>query len=268
MDFNNYDDDSEEELYPHQSKTQKIVKYTFRYTLYAISFLIWIILLFSVFSSCDPGMFNNMFFSDQAREIAEKEQNSFDVYNIQPAVDMNYLGTVQLKSIYYAADADELEIGIQFNLEKVAGGKLDNSLVFVLTDDNDNYYKAVYMVTDSNRKYGYARVSFAGVVLDLENNKYFDYTTSYDYNSEYNAMFTSGDSEESKSAEDEYVGVTYKLSIYSYNKIMEKGYATVENGIANIDYKKFINDPVTEIDVFNIYNNNTVITTEDYKYKK
>lgn len=265
MDFNNYDNDTEEELYPHESKTHKRIKYTFRYLLYGISFIIWGGIFFLIFSTNDPGMFNDMYFTSEAHAIAESNPDSFTVYNIQPTVDMNKLGTIQLDNIYYADTVDELEIGVMFNLDKITGGKLDDALVFLLTDSDGNYYKAVNLVTDSNQRYGYARVCFDKVALDVESNKYYNYIVSYDFESEYAAMFVSDTSKETSEEAEEKAGTTYTLGIYSYDKIMKKDYATLSDGIVNVDYARFLDDPVTEIDTFKIYNNNIVITEEDFE---
>lgn len=271
MDFNNYDNDTEEELYPHQSKTTKRIKYTFRYILYGLSLIVWVAIMYAVFSTNDPGMFDEMYFSESARAEAAKNPEAFTVYQVSPVDYMNELGTVQIKNIYYAADAEELEVGVQFNLNKISGGKLDNSLVYILTDSEGNYYKAVNIETDSNRRYGYARVSFAGVKLSLKENIYYDYTQSYDSKNHYYTLLESrtaaGTSDGSSvSGETVDAGVVYTVSLYSYDKIMEKGYATVENGIVNLDYERFLKDPVDPIEKQKIYNNTTVFTTVKYDY--
>lgn len=265
MDFNNYNDETEEELYPHESKTHKRIKFAFRYSLYGISFLVWGILLYLIFSTNDPSMFNDMYFSDEAHALAEKNPDSFTIYTLQPTVDMNDLGTIQLDHIYYADTVDELEIGVKFNMDKITSGKLENSLVFVLTDSFGNSYSAVNIATDSNNRYGYARICFNNVSLDVEINKYYSYIVSYDLESEYAAMFVSNTSQETSEEVQVRAGNTYTLSIYSYDKIMAKGYATVSDGVVNIDYARFLEDSVTEIDSFKIYDNNTVITSEEFE---
>ncbi|PKM63291.1 MAG: hypothetical protein CVU97_00920 [Firmicutes bacterium HGW-Firmicutes-21] len=276
MDYkgNQFEDDDEDEGYPNKSKTGKRVKKIFKYLMYSISFLIYAVVLFSIFSTCDPGMITKMHFSDQAREMAERNPDNFVVYSVKPAKFMDYYGTVQLKSIYYAETANEFEIGIQFNLQKISDGKVDDALVFVLTDNEGNYYPVVNIVTGSNRKYGYARVSFGGVSLALEENKYIKSAeTSRDFESDYEEMFISKAestlsddiNDESEDKEEIGTGVNYKLSIYSYDKIIKKGYASVTNGLVNIDYESFLNDPVAPITTLRVYNNNTVVYLEDYK---
>ncbi|HAN21207.1 MAG: hypothetical protein A2Y15_03855 [Clostridiales bacterium GWF2_36_10] len=277
MDFNNYDGDSEEELYPHQSKTTKRIKYTFRYILYGISALVWGGILFILLSSCDPGLLDAMIFSDEAREIAQKDPDSFTVYKLQPIDYMNYNGSVQIKNIYYAEKVDEIDLCVKFNIDKISHGKLNDALVYILTDSNGNYYPVVNIMTDSNRKYGYARVSFDNVVLDLEKNKYYNYTTSHDWVSEIDKKFNGNNESNNLDIsidETEDKGVTYTLSVYSYDEIVKKDYAYVNNGILNIDYKAFTYaqneesikyDPINTITSHEIFSNVTYYSIEDYK---
>lgn len=277
MDFNNYNGESEEELYPHQSKTAKRIKFTFRYLLYGISALIWVGVFYMIFTSCDPGLTNKMVFSNKAREMAQKNPDFFTVYNLQPSDYMNYNGSIQIQNIYYAKDAKELELCVKFNMEKITNDKLNDALIFVLSDSDRNYYPAVNIMTDSNKKYGYARVSFGNVVLNLNDNKYYDYTTSHDWVSEYDKLFTDfTNSDTSDVLDDKPKGpeVTYTISIYLYDKLIEKEYATVQDGIVNINkafiiaqYEKSIKyDPINEISHHNIFNNQTFISTKEYKY--
>lgn len=256
------DDDQD----PHQSKTGKIIKKTLKILLYSISFLIYGIVFYMIFSSCDSGIIDDMYFSDEARETARNNPGSFAVYKLQPSEFMNYDGSIELKHIYYAETANELEIGIKINLKKITKGKKENALVYVLTDSEGNCYTAVNKVTDSNRKYGFVRISFAEVDLSINQNKYYKYTTSYDYISEYEDrnIYTNNTSNESSEEEEEDAGVKYTLSIYPYEKIMEKSYAHIENGIVNIDYAEFEKNPVKEITKHIVYNNNTVISLEEY----
>lgn len=271
MDFNNYDNDSEEELYPNQTKTGKIIKYTFRYILYGISLLVWVLIFYLVFSSKDPGMFKKMYFSENTRQEAKKDPGSFEIYAVQPFKYMNETGTIEYDNIYYSTKTKELEVGVQFNLKHITGGKVNDALAFVLTDSNGKCYKAVNIVTDSNSKYGYAKVTFAEVAFELDKNKYYNYhLTSY----------TASDFKVELAPESETVeefvnnGVTYTISIYSYEELKNKKYAYVENGIINIDYEAFklaqsdlslTYDPVSSIDSRVIYHDNIPLIYKKYK---
>ena len=259
MDYkgNYFKDDDEEQDYPHQSKAGKRIKLIFKIFIYSVSFLIYAVVLFMIFSSCEPKMINSMYFSDQAREMAQNDTEAFEVYKLQPSDFMNYDGSLQLKSIYYADKAKELEVGVQFNLKKITDGKVEDALVFILTDSEGNYYPAVNMVYDSNRKYGYARVSFKVDTIDIEQNDYYKFTTSFDFLSDYEF----GGSPEEEELE---TGISYMLSIFSYDTIIKKQYAYNENGVVNINYEEFANDPITPISEHKIYNNKTVIFSQKY----
>jgi hypothetical protein len=267
MDYKGYNDRDEEELDPNnpwQTETTKKVKRIFKIILYSISFIVYTVVFFVIFSSCNPGMFDKMFFSEHARQQAQQNPGSFMVYKLQPRDFMNYDGSIELANMYYAKNAEELEIGVKYNLKKITDGRVEGALVFVLEDSNGNYYTTVNEVYDSNRKYGYARVTFGSVKLTLPENAYYKYTESYDYLKEYNAK---SNTSSTNSENEENNGVTYHLYIYSYDKLVNNGYAEKdENGSLRIDFKKIKENEVKEISVHEIYNNNTVITLEDYQY--
>jgi hypothetical protein len=275
MDYKGYsdrDDDEEDPNNPFQTKTSKNVKRAFKIALYSISFFIYGVIFFVIFTSCEPGMFGKMYFSEQARSMPAQNPASFAVYKVQPQDFMNYDGSVELDNIYYARNAKELEVGVKFNLQKITGGKLDNALVFILADSKGNYYTSVNQVSESNRKYGYIRVSFGGVNLDLQSNSYFKYTDSYDYYSENKTATESqsnllNESDVSSAEDPEKDGVSYTLYIYSYDIISGKSYVTKDDkGNLKIDFAAFKEDKVNEISKNIIYNNSTVISDEKYKY--
>ncbi|MDD4422424.1 MAG: hypothetical protein PHD46_05255 [Eubacteriales bacterium] len=266
MDFNKNYDETDEELYPRESKTHRTVRYIFRYTLYGISFLIWGIIMYLLFSTKEPGMFDDMIFTSETHAAAKKDPDAFTVYNIQPRTDMNYFGSIQLHNIYYADTVDQIEIGVMFNLDKITGGKTENALVYILKDSKNNYYDMVNLVSDSNSRYGYLRVCFENVSIDLEKNKYYNHIISYDFESEYNALFENDISKDTSEQEERETGITFTLSIYYYDEIISKDYAQLQDGIVKIDYERFSDDDtITNVDSFSIYNNNTVITYENFK---
>lgn len=268
MDYKgNYFKDDDENGYPHSSKTPKRIKLFFKIIMYSISLIVYVIIFFVIFSSCDPGMFDDMIFSERARGIAENS-DSFNVYKLQPTDFMNSSGSVQLKNIYYADDADELEIGVMFNLKKITDGKVNNALVYVLTDSNGSVYNMVNIRTASNRKYGYARVCFDRVKLDIVENAYYKFTTSYDFESEYKEMLEAESDEDSSDQESDIIddGTVYTLHLFSYQKLLDKGYLTIhENKVAVVNYDAVLIEKLNPITELKVYTNNTVITTDEYK---
>jgi hypothetical protein len=275
MDYKGYNDIDEEELDPNNpwdTASVKRVKRIFKILFYSISFIIYAALFFVIFTSCDPGMFDKMFFTEKTRSMAQQSPDTFKVYKVQTKDFMNYDGSVELANIYYAKDSEELEVGVKFNLKKLTNGKIEDALIFILKDSNGNYYTTVNEVYDSNRKYGYARVTFSSVKLDLQQNVYFKYTESYDYSSvikanEDKVLKTDGAAKESENEADK--GIVYELYIYSYDYFLSKDYVSKDDdGNITIDFTQLKEDKdLTEITKHEIYSNNTVITLEKYKYE-
>lgn len=275
MDYKGYNDIDEEELDPNNpwdTDNVRRVKRIFKFILYGISFIVYAALFFVIFTSCDPGMFDKMFFTEQTRSLARQNPDAFKVYKVQPRDFMNYDGSIELANIYYAKNTSELEVGVKFNFRKLTGGKVENALVYIIKDSNGNYYTTVNEVYDSNRKYGYARVTFSSVKLDIAQNKYFKYTESYDYDTiikenedrvlKTNSAVNSEDSEVDK-------GVIYTLYIYNYDSLLNRDYVSKdENGNLKIDFSKLEEDTdFKELSKHEIYSNTTVISLEEYQYE-
>lgn len=167
MDYqgNNFPEERDE----RESKTYRTVKGIFKWTMYGISFLVYAIIFYLLFANRDSKILDRMYFTEEAREIAASESGEFEVYRINSADFMNYYGTLQLYSNYYAEDAKVLEIGLKYNAKELADGKTD-SFYYTLTDSDGNEYECTNIVTDSHGRYGFARVCFSGVDLKLDLN--------------------------------------------------------------------------------------------------
>ena len=158
------------------SKLGWTIRQIFKYTFWGICALVWGIILFRIFTSTDSKLINKMYFSDDAVIIAQKLGDDFTVYSIQTASTMNEDGTIQIRNNLYAEDAKEFEIGLRYRMKKYTGEK-DTSLPFTvkLTDKNGKEYQVCNIEFTTKNYYGFARISFANVVIDKTANQfYFD----------------------------------------------------------------------------------------------
>lgn len=266
MDYKGYDDEEELEN-PWNTEGTKRVKRIFKIILYSISFIVYAAVFFVIFSSCEPGMFDKMFFTEKTRQYARQNPDSIKVYKLQPKDFMNDDGSIELANIYYAKNTEELEVGVKFNFKKLTSGKVEGALVYILADSNGNFYTSVSEVYDSNRKYGYARVTFGSVKIDLTQNVYFKYTEISDYASykkaKSNLNLTASEGDENTQDN----GVAYYLYIYNYDSFIRKDYVSAdENGNLRIDFAALQEDKNAALSKHEIYNNNTVISLEKYQY--
>lgn len=257
MDYKgNYFKDDDEDLSPFPSKNAKRIKKAFKILLYSISFLVYGMIFFAIFTSCEPGMFSKMHFSDSARQKASDLALDFEVYGVHPTDFMNYDGSIQLRHLFYAESANELEIGIQFNKKKITDGETQQALACILSDSDGNFYLLANEVTGSNRKYGYLRVSFGVETIVIKDNYYYDYIF-FDINN-----FNNRDKDDTPHSK----GVEYTLAIYDYKKLSDKGivFSDTKN-IYEVDFASLKEAKVEPITSFVVYNNNTRISESQYQ---
>lgn len=152
-----------------ESKIYRRVKGAFKWTMYGISFLIYIIIFYVIFSNRDSKILDDMYFTPSVVQQAEEQGDDFRFFCINASDFMNYDGTVQLYHIYYAEDCDTIEIGVKVNTKKLTDGDSDG-LRFVLSDSNGNTFEPANIVTDAHGKYAFARVCFENVDLKLDLN--------------------------------------------------------------------------------------------------
>lgn len=156
------------------SKVGWIIKQIFRYTFWGICALVWGIIFYRIFSSTNARLVKQMYFSDDAVVIAQKLGDEFTVYSVQTASTMNEDGTVQVVNNLYAEDAKEFEIGLRYRMKHFTGKK-DTYLPFTLklVDKSGNEYEICNTEFTTKNDYGFARVSFANVVIDKTTNQYY-----------------------------------------------------------------------------------------------
>ncbi len=201
----------EEELLDIEWTVARIAKAIFKGILYFIAIFIYLFFFFRFFTSCDPAMVEKTFLSPHAREVYESDPSDFPIYRIN-STNTNSDGTVMLRRIIYAEKVSEVEIGVRFVVDKTAPGK---TLEYRLTDSAGHEYDIVNRESMTRYNYGYERIAFGGVTLDLSANE----------------TLNPPQTEESSSSdltvsEDEFdteirKGVVYTFSIYADGELIE-----------------------------------------------
>ena len=169
MDYEgNYFPDEEEKELPRSKRIRKkIVKYTF----YSFIIFVYLVAFWFIFTNCDADIFEQYVFSPSAREMYEKDPDSFKVYEIFPPTWMNFDGSVQISGTAYAEKAEELEFCVKFNKNLLVNEKGEKP-EFSLVDTDGNVYKLCNTIEDNEGRYRFLRLSFSGVKLDLDANVY------------------------------------------------------------------------------------------------
>lgn len=152
--------------YVEPSKAYRIVRGCFKWLLYGASALVWILIFYTLFSTRESKLLERMYFTDATRSYAETTEN-YRVHQLYPAVFMNRDGSIELRSLYYAPETGELEIGVKYN-KKLTDGNTEDGILYVLTDRDGTNYAVVRLETDVIGRYGYARVCFGGLSIPLE----------------------------------------------------------------------------------------------------
>lgn len=148
------------------SKAYRVVKGCFKGILYGASALVWILMLYVIFTNRDSKLMDRMYFTDATRNIAEQTED-YRVYQLFPADFMSRDGRVTLNGFYYAQETGELEFCVKYN-KKLTDGNTKDGIRYVLTDQDGKEYPLVRTETDAIGRYGYARVCFGGLSLPVK----------------------------------------------------------------------------------------------------
>ncbi|MBQ4648363.1 MAG: hypothetical protein IJB76_04295 [Clostridia bacterium] len=160
-----FPDEDEEELSESRKKRKKVIKYSF----YGLVALVYIVAFSVLFSNCEPNSYKELKFSAEAQTLYRQSPEDFTVYEMYPSIFMNYDGSVQIAGVFYSPTAKELEIGFKYN-KKLVTDKGEPK--FSLIDTNGNSYEMSVNSTDKSGRYLYARISYKGVELNLNENVY------------------------------------------------------------------------------------------------
>lgn len=153
-----------EEHDERESKTYRTVKGIFKWTMYGLSFLVYAIIFFVIFSSCDSRIITQNYYGGYIENFDPAGET---VYRLNTEEFMNYDGSVQLSDIDYSDKYGFLEVGVKLNAKKQLGGNKDERFEAVLTDNLGNTFTLAGVQRDTNLRYSFARFSFSGVALDL-----------------------------------------------------------------------------------------------------
>ena len=167
MDYQgNYFPDDEDE---RESKTYKRVKGVFKWTMYGLSFVVYALLFYFLFVNRDRAVLEKNYMTEVSGYTQYSEQE-IELLRINPREFMNYDGSLQVYNVDYAEALGLLELGLKFNANKLTGGDKGDVIDFVFSDSEGNEYPLAAKHTDSGGRYGFARVCFSGVKLDLDSN--------------------------------------------------------------------------------------------------
>lgn len=158
-----------EEHDENESKTYRRIKGVFKWTMYGISFLLYAVIIIILFVNRDSDILETNYMS-YVVDLKETDYDDVKLYRINAKDFMNDLGSLQLYNIDYSQDYSLLEIGVKFNINKILNSDENATLIYMLKDSDGNTYDLVNTVTDSRGRYGFARLCFKNINIDLDSN--------------------------------------------------------------------------------------------------
>ena len=153
----------------NESKVYKAIKGTIKWTMYGISFLLYIIFFVVIVVNRDSYILEKNYMNELIENV---DIDDIELYRINARVFMTDDGSVQLHNIDYSEEYGIMEIGIKYNANKefVTNGERGDAIEYVLTDNNGNRYPRANHVIDSAGRYEFARICFSGLEIDLDEN--------------------------------------------------------------------------------------------------
>lgn len=158
-----------EEQDENSSKTYRTIKGVFKWTMYGLSFVLYAVLFYILFINRDSDILETNYMHSLP-EYENADTESFDLYRINTKIFMNDDGSLQLYNVDYSNKYNLLEIGVKFNAKKLTNGDRGDCLTYKLTDNDGKEYTLVNIVSDSGGRYGFSRICFTDVNIDLDSN--------------------------------------------------------------------------------------------------
>ncbi len=166
-----------------ESKTYRTIKGIFKWTMYGISFFIYALVFFLLFVNRDSNILEKNYMGEIS-QLESVDEESIKLYRIHCATFMNEEGSLQIFNVDYAEKYGILELGIKFNPKNLVSSDqqdyfenqvkkmedYDGFIEYRLTDSEGNEYPIVNKVTDKHGRYGFARLCFSGLDIDLDAN--------------------------------------------------------------------------------------------------
>ena len=150
----------------NESKIYRTVKGIFKWTMYGISFLIYAIIFYILISNRDSKILEKNYFAELLPSETQKE--SLELYRINTRIFMNDDGSLQILDADYSDEHNIIEIGVKYNAKKLTNGSTDNALAYKLYDKDGNVYTLSKTVFDDHGRYGFAKLCFTGIDIDLD----------------------------------------------------------------------------------------------------
>ncbi len=166
-----------------ESKIYKVVKGTFKWTMYGISFILYAVIFFLLFVNRDSKILEKNYMGDLP-QLESVEEETVKLYRIHCPTFMNDEGSLQVFNVDYAEDYGIIELGLKFNPKNLVDSDqqdyfdnevkkmddYDGFIKYTLTDSEGNEYPIINKVTDKHGRYGFARICFGGIDIDLDSN--------------------------------------------------------------------------------------------------
>jgi len=151
------------------SKTYRTIKGIFKWTMYGISFLLYGALFVIIFINRDSKILETNYMSSFI-SVESIDTDDIELFRINAKEFMNDDGSLQLYNVDYSDEYNFIEMGVKFNANKLTDGDNGDCLDYELIDSDGNNYELVNRITDDGGRYGFSRLCFSGIDIDLDSN--------------------------------------------------------------------------------------------------
>lgn len=153
----------------NESVTYRRIKGLFKWTMYGISFLLYAVIFVVIFTSRDSKILEKNYVATM-NDFSSIDTKTVELYRINAKEFMNEDGSLQIYNVDYYNDLKAIEIGLKFNAKKQTNGDKGDCLEYKLVDSENNSYTLSNKITDDGGRYGFSRLCFTGIDIDLSSN--------------------------------------------------------------------------------------------------
>lgn len=210
----------DDELLDLRWTSGKVVKAVFKSFIYFCAIAIYLVIFFRMYVSKEMKLVTQSILSDEAKQVYVADPKGFELYRVDSKYTSSDSGTVMLRRMIYAPDVNEFEIGVRYNSRRLTNDDLNEPLTYILKDNKGNVFEMANRVSDSRFEYGYERVCFKGVFIDVSDNVSYREPESIDFS---NIL---GDTDESQSTgiggifDQVDDSLTYTFEVYYKNELV------------------------------------------------
>ena len=158
-----------------EEKKPSVAKRIFKAIAVCLMAAVYIVLFVRFFVSCDSSVMKQLIKTDETerifRENGDVEIRQYEIRNWYKSIDDGRI--LSLDNLYWLPETDNLQVSVKFNKKMLADPDRvytaeDLPFDFVLEDENLTKYTDYTAVYAERYSFGYIRLNFSGVSLEID----------------------------------------------------------------------------------------------------